>query len=131
MDDESRSVALVRALLRDDAALRAAEDDAPMDDEIPRWRELVVENVEDDAEFFGACPECGYNDGYTNVGRSHWFFCRKHKVCWCVGANLFSSWRHETEEEQRAIFDRIGIDNFREIEPLDDRAAILRLREPA
>jgi len=43
--------------------------------------------------YFGGCPHCGGNDGYANVGRSHWFFCKAHKTSWCIGANLFSSWR--------------------------------------
>jgi hypothetical protein len=48
---------------------------------------------------FGLCPHCHKIDG-DYVGRSHWFLCDEHKVKWLVGANLFSSWRHETEEEQ-------------------------------
>lgn len=48
-------------------------------------------------DYFGGCPECGQNDGYFNVGRDHFFRCDAHKTCWCVGANLFSSWRYEDE----------------------------------
>ena len=50
---------------------------------------------------FGACPECGGNDGYLNVGRDHWFVCHHHKVKWLVGTNLFSSWRYQEEDEWR------------------------------
>ena len=46
---------------------------------------------------FGGCPHCGQDDGYLNVGREHWFFCREHKTKWRVGTNLFSSWREEDE----------------------------------
>ena len=67
--------------------------------------------------YFGLCPHCLNNDGYINVGRSHWFLCDEHKVKWCVGANLFSSWVDETEEEQRAAYYARGVDRYTEIEP--------------
>jgi hypothetical protein len=63
-------------------------------------------------DYFGACPHCGRNDGYANVGRSHWFFCKVHKTKWLVGANLFSSWHEQTEEEQRRIYQKIGLGEF-------------------
>jgi hypothetical protein len=66
---------------------------------------------------FGLCPICHRNDGYTNAGRSHWFFCKEHQKKWCGGINLFSSCREETEAEQRALFDKIGLGNFEEIKP--------------
>lgn len=44
---------------------------------------------------FGGCPECGRSDGYLNVGSAHWFFCEAHKIKWCIGENIFSSWRNE------------------------------------
>jgi hypothetical protein len=68
--------------------------------------------------YFGGCPQCGKDDGYTNVGRSHWFFCKAHKTKWCIGANLFSSWRDETEDEQRRAYDEIGMGEYTEVEPL-------------
>ena len=34
-----------------------------------------------------------------NVGKYHWFYCPEHRVRWCVGYNLQSSWRYETEED--------------------------------
>lgn len=49
-------------------------------------------------KYFGACPECGSNDGYLNIGRAHFVLCDEHKLCWQVGENLFSSWRSETED---------------------------------
>jgi hypothetical protein len=48
-------------------------------------------------DHFGWCPTCGESDGYLNVGRDHWYHCKKHRVRWCVGSNLFDSWRRETE----------------------------------
>jgi hypothetical protein len=43
-----------------------------------------------EVDYFGDCPTCGRNDVYLNAYRSRIF-----------GANLFSSWRGETEAEQR------------------------------
>lgn len=48
-------------------------------------------------EYFGGCPRCGQNNGFINIGRDHWFLCTRHKTTWCVGSNLFSSWREEDE----------------------------------
>lgn len=68
--------------------------------------------------YFGGCPHCGQTDGCANVGRSHWFFCSTHETKWCIGSNLFSSWRNETEEEQRRAYAKIGLGEFTEVEPL-------------
>ena len=69
-------------------------------------------------DYFGGCPQCGRNDGYVNVYKTHVFICREHKTQWKVGSNLFSSWRDQTEEEQRRIYDEIGVGDFTEVEPL-------------
>jgi hypothetical protein len=66
-------------------------------------KETIVEagKETDDPEgkyYWGRCPECDAQPAFVNIGRNHWFFCATHKVCWCVGSNLFSSWREETEE---------------------------------
>ena len=50
------------------------------------------------------CPECNGGDGMINIGKSHWCYCNKCKVQWCIGSNLFSSWREETVAEQRARY---------------------------
>ncbi len=68
--------------------------------------------------YFGGCPECGDQDGYTNVGRSHWVFCKAHRTMWCIGWNLFSSWQYETEAEQRLAYDAIGLEGFAEVAPM-------------
>jgi hypothetical protein len=68
--------------------------------------------------YFGGCPKCGGTDGYANVGRSHWFFCREHQTKWCCGANLFSSWRDQTEEEQRAFYETNALGSFEEVVPI-------------
>ena len=48
---------------------------------------------------FGACPHCHEDGYYLNIGRDHWFICDEHKVAWCVGSNLFSSWQSEAKED--------------------------------
>jgi hypothetical protein len=68
--------------------------------------------------YFGGCPHCGRTDGYANAGKSHRFFCKDHRTSWCVGSNLFSSWRDQTEDEQRRIWAEIGLDEFTDVEPL-------------
>jgi len=66
--------------------------------------------------YFGLCPVCHKTDGSLNVGRSHWFYCKEHKKCWCAGSNVFSSWRDQTEQEQRQRYAEIGFDNYDEID---------------
>src|SRR5262245_41346191 len=34
---------------------------------------------------------------------------------WKIGSNQFSGWRDQSEEEQRKIYDGIGMDEYREI----------------
>ncbi len=63
---------------------------------------------------FGGCPVCHDYDCCVNVGRSHWFICREHKKKWCVGSNLFSGWRHESEEDWRKNAAEIA--DFEEVE---------------
>jgi len=69
-------------------------------------------------DYFGVCPTCGKNDGYLNVGKTHWFVCHEHKVRWNVGSNLFSSWRHEDEETwHRNAEDIRGYTEITEVRP--------------
>jgi len=65
---------------------------------------------------FGDCPKCGKNDGYVNVGQNHWFICKKHRVKWLVGTNIFPGWRRETEKdwEHNALL----LVNYMEVEPV-------------
>jgi hypothetical protein len=67
--------------------------------------------------YFGLCPICKKTDGYVNVGRSHWFICEEHRARWCIGANVFSSWRYESESEQQQHCEKIGFDEFTDVEP--------------
>lgn len=56
-------------------------------------------------DYFGVCPECASHDGYRNAGKAHWFVCHEHRVRWLVGSNLFSSWKGETEADQRHAYE--------------------------
>ena len=49
-------------------------------------------------EYFGGCPQCGKCAGTLNIGRVHWCACDEHRTKWCIGENLFSAWRNESEE---------------------------------
>jgi hypothetical protein len=66
---------------------------------------------------FGLCPTCHRTDGYLNVGRGHWFVCHEHRAKWFAGANLISSWRDQSEAEQRAAYERVGLHEYRHVEP--------------
>jgi hypothetical protein len=85
--------------------------------------------------WFGLCPECQQVDGYINIGKSHWFYCKQHQTRWCVGINLFSSWRDQTEAEQRRIYEKLEFHNFERVEPYSPKqvtnvAAVVSVGEP-
>lgn len=66
-------------------------------------------------DYFGLCPECHLCDGMVNIGSSHWLFCEIHKLTWCFGANIFSSWKYETRRVQQKSRDLIA--SFEVVEP--------------
>ena len=66
--------------------------------------------------YYGDCPRCSRNDGYINLGREHWQVCHKHKVRWCIGSNLFSSWENETQQDQARNRHRIG--HYQVVKPI-------------
>ena len=57
--------------------------------------------------YFGGCPTCGRTNGYLNARWNHWFVCEEHRVRWYAGSNLFSSWKDETEDEQREAWAKV------------------------
>ncbi len=67
-------------------------------------------------EYFGGCPECGENNGYLNVNRSHWCVCDAHRTKWLVGENLFSAWRDETEADWQRNAEKLA--GHREVKPI-------------
>jgi ssDNA-binding Zn-finger/Zn-ribbon topoisomerase 1 len=66
--------------------------------------------------YFGACPKCGDQGGFMNVGRSHWVVCDEHQTKWCAGSNLFSSWQDETEDTWRE--NAAKLEGYEEVEPM-------------
>ncbi len=64
----------------------------------------------------GGCPRCRRNDGFLNVGRDHWAYCRRHKTRWLIGSNLFSGWRHE--DETIWLRNRYQLDECKVVDPV-------------
>ena len=67
---------------------------------------------------FGNCPKCRRNDGYLNIGREHWFICKKHKVKWYAGSSIFPGWLKETETVWRQ--NAILLSSYLEVEPVQE-----------
>ena len=51
-----------------------------------------------------------------NAGKAHIGYCKPCGVSWFVGANLFSSWKDETMEEQEKIYNDLEIGFLKWIE---------------
>jgi hypothetical protein len=75
---------------------------------------LEARNTQPDDDYFGVCPYCLKVEGSLNAHLTHWYYCTTHKVRWLLGANLFTV--SETEEEQRALWDKLDFDSYRVIE---------------
>ena len=75
----------------------------------------------------GGCPFCGQTDGYRNIGKDHWGSCARHKVKWCIGSKLFSSWAEETPD----VWERNAreLAEYRRVEPILPPEAQERLRQ--
>jgi hypothetical protein len=58
--------------------------------------------------YFGACPCMREDLPFFNVGSSHWLYCDKCRVRWCVGENSFSGWHSENEEIWRENMGKYG-----------------------
>jgi hypothetical protein len=61
------------------------------------------------------CPECGLWDGALYIGKGEWTYCLEHRTVWIDGSNLTSGWQRQTEDEQRAEYERIGLGDFRHV----------------
>src|SRR5215467_3067248 len=70
--------------------------------------------------YWGGCPECGGTHGCHSVGPEHWYVCHDHKVKWCIGENLFSCWRHMSEEEHR--LNEKMLSDYLEVKPICTQA---------
>ena len=74
-------------------------------------------------DYFGVCPKCFRNDGYLNDGPDHWYHCRRHKLKWWIGSNMFSGWQLEDESTRRASAELLaGYTEVEEFNPLDQTA---------
>lgn len=95
---------------------RVAEFFSPLCPTENTTENLAGDTSEDDFRF-GACPECKEQDTscYLNIGKDHWFLCDKHRVCWNIGYNLFSSWQEETKEDWER--NRQKLKDYRVVEP--------------
>lgn len=58
----------------------------------------------------------------ANVHKTHWCYCRHHRVRWSPGENLLSSWRDETEEDWNR--NRATLALYSVVEPLEKGEAI-------
>jgi hypothetical protein len=89
---------------------------------------MTDNNIREQADgYFGWCPQCRNNNGYRNIGRDHWFVCDEHKTKWCVGANLFSSWKEQTEEDWQKTADLLN--TYTEIKPVYDEETAAKIDE--
>ncbi len=64
---------------------------------------------------WGACPVCGRNDGYWNIGNHHFFYCEKHRITWCPASNRFSRLRFETRESWKEAWEQLKY--YRTVDP--------------
>ncbi len=91
------------------------------DESRPRFEVLQGGRQDEAPPPFGSCPECGQSDGYRNIYRLHFFYCDEHRLVWCPGSNLLSSWRAEDEEDWRAAWEHLKgyrtVDGFGKYEP--------------
>lgn len=69
--------------------------------------------VFDDDNYFGHCRVPKHKNYYLNIGRGHWVVCDKCRIKWFIDANLFSSWRRQTEDAWQANDEKVR--EYREI----------------
>jgi hypothetical protein len=64
---------------------------------------------------FGNCPQCHKTHGGYCIGPDHWYVCHTHHTKWCIGSNLFSSWRDMSEQQLLANTHMLA--GYREVTP--------------
>jgi hypothetical protein len=68
--------------------------------------------------YWGLCPVCHKTDGcVTDVAMRHFYFCKQHKVRWCVGQNLFSIWMVYDAEQRERRMNEMGLYTFEDVKP--------------
>jgi hypothetical protein len=111
MTDQLNSPEAARCLICGDSALKAL----PPGEAPAAGAEYVCAHCFETRDPFHGCPKCPESkgpDAVYNAGRLHRGACHTHRTTWILGSNLFSSWRDETEQQQR--------ERWREIEGYDD-----------
>ena len=78
-------------------------------------------------EYEGGCPHCGGADEMLNVGRDHWIICHRHKTRWSPGSNLYSGWRHETEDDW--VHNRAVLAGYTAVEPVYPRPDATNMKD--
>jgi hypothetical protein len=76
-----------------------------------QMRQLIKKRKDD---YFGLCPHCKSYTGCVKAGKTDIVYCAEHQISWIAGSGLFSSFH--TLDEQRAIYDEIGIGEMERIE---------------
>jgi hypothetical protein len=84
--------------------------------QLPTTETTLAEGRHEPDWLHHGCPECGLWDGSLYISRGEWAYCLEHRTMWMDGSNLTSGWRKQTEDEQRAIYDGLGLSEFRHVE---------------
>ena len=96
-----------------------------MSADILNFPNAFIGGVNDPTEW-GGCPKCHRNDGYVDVecpdGVEQWFTCRRHKIKWSVGVNVFSGIKYflETEPEKTQkilIKNQMRLERYQTVKP--------------
>jgi hypothetical protein len=75
----------------------------------------LTETSQDIDGCFGRCPTCLAPGKQLDLGRTHWLYCKTHRVKWKIGENLLTV--GTCEEEQRERCEALNFGSFREVEP--------------
>jgi len=104
------------------------------DEPRPRLEAIQGGRQDEEPAPFGSCPECGKSDGYRNIYRLHFFYCDEHRLTWCVGSDLMSSWREESGEDWCSAWERLkgygtvdGFGKYAPGPPLEELTTLERL----
>ena len=84
---------------------------------IEEWNRTSEVYVSDEYPY-GTCKACwqsGRNSSpYVNVYKEHWFHCGEHRIKWCPGYNLMSSWQYEDQADWNRNKDMLA--DFRDVQ---------------
>jgi len=69
---------------------------------------MTTQQQTEQSDHDGLCPVCHKTDGYFDIVRAHWFFCREHRMAWWVGTNLYGILPEDLEEQRRYAEEFVG-----------------------